>query len=219
MLGILPDEAALVAAEEMVAANKTVKEAMADEQHIIDVEDSDSDNSDGASSDGFPEEEDPEEAAFQEINERDQAIMYQHTVDDAVFEAEEELLDDPVLCGVCEGGGHTDLLLLCDGQDLQKVGPRQGLKKRKPEQKCAVACHTFCCSPPLQSSWLTVAGPASSANTAAPPGQGSPFVVPQPTLSTALRCFVSPHRQEVPEGDWFCEACEALRLEGWQKPT
>ena len=149
MLGILADEAALVAAEEIVAANKTVKEAMAYEQHIIDVEDSDSDNSDGASSDGFPEEEDPEEAAFQEINERDQAIMYQHTVDDAVFEAEEELLDDPVLCGVCEGGGHTDLLLLCDGQDLQKFGPRQGLKKRKPEQICAVACHTFCCSPPL----------------------------------------------------------------------
>ena len=152
MLGILPDEAALVAAEEMVAANKTVKEAMADEQHIIDVEDSDSDDSDGASSDGFPEEEeDPEEAAFQEIDERDQAIMYQHTVDDAVFEAVEELADDdPVLCGVCEGGGHTDLLLLCDGQDLQKLGPRQGLKKRKPEQKCAVACHTFCCSPPLR---------------------------------------------------------------------
>ena len=151
MLGILPDEAALVAAEEMVAANKTVKEAMADEQHIIDVADSDSDDSDGASSDGFPEEEEgPEEAAFQEIDERDQAIMYQHTVDDAVFEAVEELADDdPVLCGVCEGGGHTDLLLLCDGQDLQKFGPRQGLKKRKPEQKCAVACHTFCCSPPL----------------------------------------------------------------------
>ena len=53
MLGILADEAALVAAEEMVAANKTVKEAMADEQHIIDVADSDSDDSDGASSDGF----------------------------------------------------------------------------------------------------------------------------------------------------------------------
>ena len=151
MLGILADEAALVAAEEMVAANKTVKEAMADEQHIIDVDDSDSDDSDGASSDGFPEEEeDPEEAAFQEIDERDQAIMYQHAVDDAVFEATEELCDnDPVLCGVCEGGGHTDLLLLCDGQDLQKFGPRQGLKKRKPEQMCAVACHTFCCSPPL----------------------------------------------------------------------
>ena len=190
MLGILADEAALVAAEEMVAANKTVKEAMADEQHIIDVADSDSDDSDGASSDGFPEEEEnPEAAAFQQIDERDQAIMYQHTVDDAVFEAEEELLNDPVLCGVCEGGGHSDLLLLCDGQDLQKVGPRQGLKKRKPEQKCAVACHTFCCSPPLQSSWLTVAGPASSANTAAPPGQGSPCVVPQPTLGTVLRCF------------------------------
>ena len=101
MLGILADEAALVAAEEMVAANKTMKEVMADEQHIIDVADSDSDDSDGASSDGFPEEEeDPEAAAFQQIDERDQAIMYQHTVDDAVFEATEELCDnDPVLCG------------------------------------------------------------------------------------------------------------------------
>ena len=147
MLGILPDEAALVAAEEMVAANKTVKEAMADEQHIIDVDDSDSDDSDGASSDGFPEEEeDPEEAAFQEIDERDQAIMYQHTVDDAVFEAEEELLDDPVLCGVCEGGGHTDLLLLCDGQDLQKFRPRRASKSASQSKSArSHATHSAAC--------------------------------------------------------------------------
>lgn len=31
--------------------------------------------------------------------------------------------------------------------------------------------------------------------------------------------LLPPHRQEVPEGDWFCEGCEALRLEGWQKLT
>jgi hypothetical protein len=172
-MSVLAAEVDFVATKEIVAANETVKEVVADEQHIINVvEGSESDDSDGDSSDGnsddflgdvddFPEgEEDPEEAASRkrarEVDERNQAIMYQHAVDDAVFEATEELFDnEPVLCGVCEGGGHTDLLLLCDGQDLQKptwrvpVTASSALKKRKPEQKCAVACHTFCCAPPL----------------------------------------------------------------------
>ena len=49
-------------------------------------------------------------------------------------------------------------------------------------------------------------------------------MVPQPTCSARRLsgellgsiCVASNNRQEVPEGEWFCEVCEALRLEGWQ---
>lgn len=148
--GVLPDE--------NVAALKTLAEALADGQHTNTTdEDSDGANSDDGDSDGdfpweFPEEaEDPEEAASRKRAraecERDEAIMNKHDVEDAVIDAQEELLNDDEVCCKCESAGHNDSLLLCDGglnlRHFTRTG--QGFKKRKPEQKCAVACHTFCC--------------------------------------------------------------------------
>ena len=190
-LGFLPDET--------VAALQTLAEAQADGQHINTIDDdsdgtsSDDDDPDGGFPWDFPEEaEDPDEAASRKRVraecERDEAIMNKHDVEDAVIDAQEELLNDAEVCCKCKSAGHNDSLLLCDGglnlRHLTTTG--QGFKRRKPEQKCAVACHTFCCELPLQSSWLTVAGPASSAITAVPAGQGHRprTTTPRPILAS-----------------------------------
>ena len=145
--GVLPDE--------MVAALQTLTEAQADGQHINHIDEDSvgggSDSDDFDAFDAFVEEAEDPEAVASRVRadadcERAAANMNKYHVEEAVNDAQADLLNDGQVCCKCESAGHNGNLLLCDGPKPRKgfKKPRQGFKKN-----CAISCHTFCCEPPL----------------------------------------------------------------------